>query len=299
VGTAEWLPRHYAGHPQDEDSGLVYMQARWMDPESGTVLSVDPVVPDAGDPQALNAYAYVRNNPTEFSDPTGKFLDECSLGGCRRYGFVSSIQGYEAGSAEVGDPGCLESYGWQPGSGAANLGAFDGSSRETGAVAAISIEGNQNGGMSGKVGDVLGKIWNLPNTLIGMAYGIAGMAVGALATVAWGALHVASLGRLGGFVWLGGSADFGHNAIQFHNNPLQISAVTVGNAIIYSPRSGFSASQIGAQEGQHTIQGQWLGPLYIPSHILLGMAALLVNGDWHGDINILESGPHSSNPRPF
>jgi hypothetical protein len=54
------------------------------------------------------------------------------------------------------------------------------------------------------------------------------MAVGAAATVAWGALHVATLGRLGGFSWLGGSVNFGNNALEFHNNPLKISAITLG-----------------------------------------------------------------------
>jgi RHS repeat-associated protein len=76
AGTASWLPRHYAGHLEDGDSGLVYMQARWMDPQTGTFLSVDPVVADAADPQAFNAYAYARNNPVRFTDPTGRNIFE-------------------------------------------------------------------------------------------------------------------------------------------------------------------------------------------------------------------------------
>jgi hypothetical protein len=43
-----------------------------MDPESGTFVSVDPVVPDAGDPQSYNAYVYARNNPVSRVDPTGE-----------------------------------------------------------------------------------------------------------------------------------------------------------------------------------------------------------------------------------
>ena len=72
AGSGDWLPRHYAGHLEDEDSGLVYMQARWMDPKSGTFLSVDPMVADADDPQAFNAYAYARNNPIAYVDPDGR-----------------------------------------------------------------------------------------------------------------------------------------------------------------------------------------------------------------------------------
>ena len=71
AGSGDWLPRHFAGHLEDEDSGLVYMQARWMDPQSGTSLSVDPVVADSADPQSYNAYSYARNNPVSFADPTG------------------------------------------------------------------------------------------------------------------------------------------------------------------------------------------------------------------------------------
>jgi RHS repeat-associated protein len=51
-------------------------KARWYDPGSGTFLSVDPVVADAGDPQAYNAYAYARNNPVSNVDPTGMFSQE-------------------------------------------------------------------------------------------------------------------------------------------------------------------------------------------------------------------------------
>ena len=81
ISTAAWLPSHYAGHLEDEDSGLVYMQARWMDPASGTFLSVDPVVGDAADPQAYNAYAYARNNPVSKIDPTGASQIDC-FGNC-------------------------------------------------------------------------------------------------------------------------------------------------------------------------------------------------------------------------
>jgi RHS repeat-associated protein len=61
--------RRFAGHRAM--SGLHYMQARWQDPETGTFLSVDPVVPSVSDPQSYNAYAYARNNPVNLTDPNG------------------------------------------------------------------------------------------------------------------------------------------------------------------------------------------------------------------------------------
>ena len=63
--------RHFAGHPQQENTGLQYMKARWMDPATGTFLSVDPVVRNIANPQSLNAYSYAENNPISIVDPTG------------------------------------------------------------------------------------------------------------------------------------------------------------------------------------------------------------------------------------
>src|SRR5690606_30827202 len=62
---------YYAGHDRQTDTGLVYMNARWMDPGSGGFISVDPVISDAFEPMAYNGYSYVENNPIMFDDPTG------------------------------------------------------------------------------------------------------------------------------------------------------------------------------------------------------------------------------------
>jgi len=45
--------------------------ARFYDPALGRFISADTVVPGAGNPQALNRYAYVLNNPLKYTDPTG------------------------------------------------------------------------------------------------------------------------------------------------------------------------------------------------------------------------------------
>jgi len=49
--------------------------ARFYDPALGRFISADTVVPGAGNPQALNRYAYVRNNPLRYTDPTGHMVD--------------------------------------------------------------------------------------------------------------------------------------------------------------------------------------------------------------------------------
>jgi RHS repeat-associated protein len=68
-------PWDFAGHRTDGESGLVYMNARYYDPEIGRFLSPDTIVPDALNPQSLNRYAYVGNNPISNVDPTGHFSE--------------------------------------------------------------------------------------------------------------------------------------------------------------------------------------------------------------------------------
>lgn len=62
----------FAGHVSDSYTGLSYMQQRYMDPQLGSFLSVDPVTAEAGDPRHFNRYAYAYNNPYKFVDPDGR-----------------------------------------------------------------------------------------------------------------------------------------------------------------------------------------------------------------------------------
>ena len=51
--------------------GTIFMSAREYLPSLGRFLSADSIVPGAGNPQALNRYAYVFNSPLGFVDPSG------------------------------------------------------------------------------------------------------------------------------------------------------------------------------------------------------------------------------------
>jgi RHS repeat-associated protein len=70
IGSSNGTPG-YTGHVEDAESDLIYMQARYYDPELARFLSIDPVMPSAGDVLSDNRYAYVQNNPITHTDPTG------------------------------------------------------------------------------------------------------------------------------------------------------------------------------------------------------------------------------------
>ena len=51
--------------------GLSYYNARWYDAKLGRFVSADTLVPNPGNPQSFNRYAYVLNNPLKYTDPSG------------------------------------------------------------------------------------------------------------------------------------------------------------------------------------------------------------------------------------
>jgi RHS repeat-associated protein len=61
----------YTGHTMLGFGGLIHMNGRVQDSVTGRFLSPDPYVTEPGHTQGYNRYAYVRNNPTSFVDPSG------------------------------------------------------------------------------------------------------------------------------------------------------------------------------------------------------------------------------------
>ncbi len=52
------------------------MNARYYDPVLGSFLSPDTLVPEPGQPEGYNRYAYANGNPLRFIDPTGHYSIE-------------------------------------------------------------------------------------------------------------------------------------------------------------------------------------------------------------------------------
>jgi RHS repeat-associated protein len=66
--------RRFTGQRWEASLGLYDYKARFYDPTLGRFLQPDPIVPEPGNPQALNRYAYVYNNPLRYTDPTGHYI---------------------------------------------------------------------------------------------------------------------------------------------------------------------------------------------------------------------------------
>lgn len=68
----------YAGHEEDPETGLVYMQQRYYCPECGRFISTDPVGVDPTTGGNFNRYEYANDNPYRYTDPDGR---DCKTAG--------------------------------------------------------------------------------------------------------------------------------------------------------------------------------------------------------------------------
>jgi RHS repeat-associated protein len=91
-------PLKFTGHERDADptggtAALDYTHARYYGAGWGRFLSVDPVDGRPSLPQSWNRYAYVMNNPSNRTDPTGKCIWDFCIG--------EGTAAYAAGAALV------------------------------------------------------------------------------------------------------------------------------------------------------------------------------------------------------
>lgn len=73
--TRDETRRGFTGHEHMDSVGLINMNARLYDPETGRFLSADTFIQE---PQVLlshNRYIYVWNNPLKYTDPSGHFVN--------------------------------------------------------------------------------------------------------------------------------------------------------------------------------------------------------------------------------
>ena len=70
-GTEHMSRKGYTGHEHLDHLGMIHMRGRVQEPILGRMISGDPLLGDIGNPETLNRYAYVVNNPATLTDPTG------------------------------------------------------------------------------------------------------------------------------------------------------------------------------------------------------------------------------------
>jgi RHS repeat-associated protein len=98
----------FTGDEYDSETGLYYAKGRYYNPRLGRFMSVDPLAGDITNPQSLNRYAYVLNNPTTLTDPTG-----LAPGGC----MVAQLRGGPRPAVtcdEFDDHGCMIDFSAVP-----------------------------------------------------------------------------------------------------------------------------------------------------------------------------------------
>jgi len=64
-------PYQFTGEAWDEEVELLYLRARYYQPETGRFITKDPWAGDVWRPGTLNRYVYVTNNPVNHTDASG------------------------------------------------------------------------------------------------------------------------------------------------------------------------------------------------------------------------------------
>jgi RHS repeat-associated protein len=114
----------YTGQFDDAATGQDYYGARYYKPSMGKFIQADPMV-QAYNPQSLNHYSYVLNNPYKYTDPRGLWTFQIGLsltagfvaggnieggfilGYSRQGGFQVGAYGVSGGGLHVGQTGSL------------------------------------------------------------------------------------------------------------------------------------------------------------------------------------------------
>jgi RHS repeat-associated protein len=117
--------RKFTGKERDAESGLDNFGARYDSSSLGRFMSPDPLAGHTEDPQTLNRYVYVRNNPLNLTDPTGldfylscqKASDRCGkdAAGNLVQGTTTMTTDANGNTTSTFNAGCPRFRCWEPG----------------------------------------------------------------------------------------------------------------------------------------------------------------------------------------
>ena len=100
----------YNGESYNPNTGLEYLRARYYNPNQGRFFQEDTYLGRITDPLSLNRYAYVKNSPLNYTDPSGHFVltlgtvvGAALIGGATSMTLSIIHQLSEDGSVDLGD----------------------------------------------------------------------------------------------------------------------------------------------------------------------------------------------------
>jgi len=150
-------PMKFTGHDReyygilnvDNNDYIDYMHARYYNPTVGRFLSPDPLDGLQRFPQSWNRYAYARNNPLKYIDPTGMYVfaactgddrqcqaDQTAFEQSRQHDLQSHDQTVHDAAAAYGDPGQVN-----------GVSVAFGSPTNAAGTTTAALQGNANGTM--------------------------------------------------------------------------------------------------------------------------------------------------------
>ena len=80
----------YNGQQYDANTGFYYLRARYMNPSTGTFISMDPAQGSIFDPVSLHKYLYANANPIMNCDPSGRETKEMTMAAVAIVGILAS-----------------------------------------------------------------------------------------------------------------------------------------------------------------------------------------------------------------
>ncbi|MGH6645595.1 RHS repeat-associated core domain-containing protein [Aquabacterium sp.] len=113
IGTGGTMPTYgYSGREPDLSTGYMYYRARYYDPTLGRFLGRDPIGLEGG----INAYAYVDNNPVNFTDPSGLYAKSISntlsgVGSTISNYYDTTVSGTKTFASNLDPLGALDQFG--------------------------------------------------------------------------------------------------------------------------------------------------------------------------------------------
>ena len=75
INLGEINPHRYRSYYYDSETGLYYLNSRYYNPDMGRFINADGIIGANQDMLGYNLYAYVSNNPINYSDPSGEWAE--------------------------------------------------------------------------------------------------------------------------------------------------------------------------------------------------------------------------------